>query len=269
MQPFRLLVRGVFPRERLDVTYANTGVNYPAEAANYIQGVWQRKLTSGKVCENEKLFRVVSHRINGQKLFLQLEDTSYKDFAGSREKAFISKWGVRLTANPLSVGAAVITSENQIIIGKRRSDLDLNPGKYSIIAGAMNREKDWTDDKPDPFGAILRELFEEKGIRTNEVEQILSLGLVYSSEYEQTYMPFQIKLRALLKVSIPKDYEFEEFFFIDLEQDAVATFIEEKENQMSQTCLANLLLLGGKEFGDAWLKSVLSKLKLDGGWNGG
>nr|MDO8100903.1 hypothetical protein [Candidatus Njordarchaeota archaeon] len=68
-----------------------------------------------------------------------------------------------MKANPLSISAVIVTSDNRFTVGKRRSDLYFNRGKYSIIAGVMDRKKDLTNGTPDPFKAILANYGRRRG----------------------------------------------------------------------------------------------------------
>jgi len=120
MLGFQILVSGTFRREQLHIIYNNKEKNYTSEAIDFIEKVWIRKLASRTKLFDSKLFRVVSYNIRDENLFIELENTSYKWFVGSRDEEFLTKFGFEMTANPLSVGAVVVTSDNQFIVGKRR-----------------------------------------------------------------------------------------------------------------------------------------------------
>ena len=259
MQGFEILVSGIFGREQLHIDYKNREMKYTEEALDIIERVWLKRLSSGTLLLDGKLFRVIAYRVQDQNLFLELENTSYKYFVGTRDKEFISMFGFETIANPLSTGAAVTTCDNYLIVGKRRSDLDFNPGYYSIIAGIMDREKDFVNGEPDPFQAFLRELSEEKGVLKNEVQEILSLGLIYNKDYNQTYMPFKVKVTLSseeLKSRLPSEEEFEKFCLIKVDSEAVSRFLHANKGKLSQTCVGNILLFGKYEFGDGWFKKI-------------
>lgn len=266
MPGFEILVSGIFNREHVHISYKNSEGDYPHGALDFMERVWLRRVCSGVRLFDGKLFRVVSYRVQGQKLFLELENTSYKYFVGSRDNEFIARFGAGMTSNPLSVGAVVLTSDNHFIIGKRRNDLDFNPGKYSVIAGIMDREKDLANGKPDPFKAMLRELSEETGVPIDQVREVLSLGLIYNEDYRQTYMPFRIKLMVpsgILAHTSPREYEFEDFAYVKADEGAVSRFLEENHERMSQTCFGNILMFGREDFGQTWLSNILSKLGIE------
>lgn len=259
---FDILSSGIFTREQLYISYINKELNYDKEALDFIEKAWLRKLSSGTRLFNGKLFRIVSCRVRDKKLFLDLEDTSYKYFVGTRDKDFIAMFGLEMTANPLSVGAVVTTYDNYFIVGKRRNDLDFNAGHYSIIAGIMDREKDFSKGKPDPFQAFLRELSEEKGILKEEVREILSLGLIYNKDYNQTYMPFKVKVSLSskeVKTRSPSEEEFEKFCFVKVDSEAISNFLYANKKKLSQTCSGNILLFGRYKFGNSWYEKMLNE----------
>jgi 8-oxo-dGTP pyrophosphatase MutT (NUDIX family) len=265
MLGFKILVDGVFAREKLHINYRDEEKHYPPRAMEHIDRIWRRDLSSGIRLFDGRLFEVVSYGLLEQILSVRLRNTSYKIFVGARDREFTSELGYKMRANPLSVGAVVVSSDNRFIIGKRRSDLYFSIGKYSIIAGMMDRDKDLTDGTPDPFKAILRELWEEKGVQREDVQEALSLGLIYNLDYNQTYMPFYIRLRipsSILEKSTPHEYEFEKFIYLDVEPDAVSNLLTESSNLLDGTCQGNILLFGKKAFGVTWMKKMLRKLKV-------
>jgi 8-oxo-dGTP pyrophosphatase MutT (NUDIX family) len=264
---FKILVDGAFNRQQLSISYRDEEKNYPKEAVKLIDRIWLQKVSSGTRLFDGKLFGVISYSVKGQVLFLELQNTSYKYLVGTGDREFISSFGHKETANPLSVGAVVVTSDNRFVVGKRRNDLYFNPGKYSIIAGTMDREKDFTDGKPDPFRAVLRELLEEKGVNQNSIREILCLGLIYNVDYNQSYLPFSIVLgvssQALMN-SFPQEDEFENFVYVKVDKESVLNFLAENRDRVSQTCMGNILLFGRKVFGGAWLRNASSRLRIDG-----
>jgi 8-oxo-dGTP pyrophosphatase MutT (NUDIX family) len=267
MLGFKILVDGVFTREKLNIIYRDEERNYPPRAREAIDRIWLRNVASGIRLFDGRLFEVSSHKVLDQILLIELRNTSYKIFVGARDKEFTSEFGRKMKANPLSVGAVVLTSDNRFIVGRRRSDLYFNKGKYAVIAGVMDREKDFTNGAPDPFEAILRELWEEKGVDRKDVKEILSLGLVYNIDYDQTYMPFYVRLGiplSTLEKTVPQEQEFEKFIYIDAELGVVSNFLIQTIGLLSQTCLGNILLFGKKTFGEAWMKETLRKLNV---WN--
>src|SRR5271157_501088 len=174
MQGFKILLGSVFRRGQVDVRYKNVDEHYSSQALNFIEEVWSRKRSGATRLYDGKLFRFAGFETAGENLILEFRNTSFKRFVGSREGEFTRRFKSS-GANPVSVGALVSTSDQRFIVGKRRDDLYANPGKYSVIAGVMEREKDFKGGKPDPFEAILRELEEEKGIQKAEVKDLLCL----------------------------------------------------------------------------------------------
>jgi 8-oxo-dGTP pyrophosphatase MutT (NUDIX family) len=264
---FKILVSGVFRKEQLIISYKSKEKRYPREDMEMIEAIWQKKKSSGIELFDGKLFELVSYRGKDQALFLELQNTSYKYLVGTVDHEFASSFGPTKTANPLSVGAVVVTSDNRFVVGKRRSDLYFDPGKYSIIAGTMDREKDFTEGTPDPFKAILRELSEETGVNEEQAREVLCLGLIYNTDYNQTYLPFSIDVglsSEALKNSLPLEPEFESFVYVRADKESMLDFLMKNYSRVSQTCIGNMLLFGGKKFGVTWLRNAVNKLRIEG-----
>ena len=258
---FKILVKGIFHPEDLDISYLDKDIKYSKEALDFMDKIMEAEIP------NSKLFRVISYKVHDHKFSLVLGNTSFKHFISSMDKRFVSKFGFKKIANPLSVGAIIVTSDYRIIIGKRLPELVINPGKYSTVAGMMDREKDFSNGKPDPFKAILRELYEEIKVEKTHVKEIVLLGLIYNEDYHQTYLPFYIKidipsniLKRQLRHQSLSENEFERFIYLKLNDRNIANFIISNYKQMSQTCLGNILLFGERMFGETWFKSLEKKL---------
>lgn len=261
---FKILISGMFHEKDLVIIHINKEKKYPKKIKSFIDKICKEKIASDETKNDSKLFRVDSYKLKNKKLFLVLENTSYKCFIGTGNKEFVSKFGLKNIANPLSVGAVVVTSDNKLIIGKRLNNLYFNPGKYSIFGGTMDRKKDFFDGSPNPFKAILREIHEEIGIREIPIKTITCLGLVYNLDYYQTYMPFFIETNIscgkLKKYLTFPTQEFEDFIYIEFDKGSIANFLIKNYDKLSQTCLANILLLGKYKFGNGWYISILKKI---------
>jgi 8-oxo-dGTP pyrophosphatase MutT (NUDIX family) len=265
MLRFKVLVDGVFSREQLRAIYIDKENIFPEKAVRLIEKVWSQQGSSGTRLFDGKLFDLISYRVEDNILSLVLQKTSYKHFVGTRDIKFSNNFP-RLRVNPLSVGAVVVTSDNQFLIGERRTDLYFNAGNYDIIAGIMDREKDFFNRAPDPFEAILRELWEEKGVSKDGLREILSLGLIYNIDYNQTYMPFCIRLRlssADLEKSQPNEFEFEKFIYVKADGTIISDFLSKNWRVLSQTCLGNILMFGKSMFGRPWLITASKRLGID------
>ena len=95
---------------------------------------------------------------------VQLDDTDYKELVGTRGHEFIRRYGREQSANPLSVGAVLVTMDNRIILGKRSAaGIDVGKSAISVPAGCVDPKKDTStiidnnENSIDIFNAIRRE----------------------------------------------------------------------------------------------------------------
>ncbi|MGP8069483.1 MAG: NUDIX hydrolase [Candidatus Bathyarchaeia archaeon] len=249
------VAQGTFSRKEVYVSYENRNDALSKEAINFLEKTWRKETSSRKLLFDGKLFRVASFKIRQNGLLVFLENTTYKNYVGTRTSQFEKKFGTQGMSNPLTVGAVIFTEDRKLIVGTRRANLDREGSKIGVVAGMMDRTKDFSDDKPDPFGAILREMREEVDIKEDKVQSISSLGLAYDRKYKQFFMPFKLEVDLTFEEIIhrkPTHQEFRELHFFRADPRHLAEAIVGNHRRMARTCLTNLLLFGSSEYGTGW-----------------
>jgi 8-oxo-dGTP pyrophosphatase MutT (NUDIX family) len=251
-----------FRLDQLYITYVEPDLKYPKEAIELIDQLWRQGLNDSNRFDG-KLVRLVSHERNGESLYLKVTSTSYKFWYGTTTSEFRARFGTDLVPNHLSVGAVLLTRDDKLFVGKRSAYVDANPGKYSMIAGLFDPEKDMLNETPSLSHALTRELNEEKGLTGKDLESLFALGLVYNTEHLQTYVPFEMKTSLdSSKVSLkkPTEKEFSSFIWINAEPNELEDFLASNFNNISQTAVANLLLFGKNHFGTEWFMGCKDRL---------
>src|SRR5215211_3898998 len=122
----QIIIAGRFCDCDIKVVYRRKRLNQTNSALQFIESKWREFVKNNIKSFNGKLSRVDSYDIreknnNGKKnlIELQLGDTDYKEFVGTRGHEFIRRYGRKQSANPLSVGAVLVTMDNRIILGRR------------------------------------------------------------------------------------------------------------------------------------------------------
>ena len=247
----KILNEGLYNRNQLKIDYSPTYIEPPQETVEFIERKWNTAFKKNKILFNGLLFRLDNYSSTNGFLNLRLSKTTYKFFFGSRSEEFEKKFGKKFIANPLSVGTLIETSDKKLLFGRRLNTLDFDPGLFSVLAGTMDAKIDLTNNVPDPFKSLLRELYEEKSIAEKEVIESRCLGLVYNSKYKQTYLPFFTRINISSETLLEKpcnELEFRKFFLVNSTVKAVENFLVPQIQDFSQTCLANIIL---------WEKKIL------------
>ena len=243
---FDILIKSTFVPNQIQILYENTNLKYSKDAEDYITLVWKEISSSRPDLYDGRLYHVDSYnQQNNDQLCMNLINTSYKYFVGTRAGEFISKFGTAMISNPLSVGIVLFTSDHKTVIGRRKKNRHIRPGMLGLISGAME-QMDNSNGIPDPFLTAQRELREEIGVYREDITDIVCVGLIFDKELYQTFMPFRVRTKLdshSLRKREPEEHEFDKFFFLDLgNSKTVDKFLQENICNLSQTAIASMLL---------------------------
>src|SRR6266571_4517381 len=183
MLEFEILARGLYRPDQLDITYDSSlrmATNPTIQA--WMDILWEQKLALAREKKiplfDAPLFRFIEaeSKSNGT-LRIVLGDTGYKEYVTTRVPEFAQGRKREELGNALSVCSVVETSDGYILLDKRQG-VDVYVGRYHVIGGFFERNLD-TTTRPDPFRAICREIREETGIQSNDIQEQYCLGVVY------------------------------------------------------------------------------------------
>ena len=146
------LAAGTFKKNQMNIYFKSEVSVRKASARDYILKRW-----CCSVIKNPKLFpgnlvRVTSHKIEDGKIIVKTCHTTYDDYLITRSKAFRNKFPEEKSANPLSVGAIVVTDDDYILMGPRKEQTS-QKGRFTLPSGMVDDE-DVCKTKVDAFGAI-------------------------------------------------------------------------------------------------------------------
>jgi 8-oxo-dGTP pyrophosphatase MutT (NUDIX family) len=197
-------------------------------------------------------------------LHLVLGDTGYKEYVTTRVPEFAQGRKREELGNALSVCSVVETSDDYILLDKRQG-VDVYVGRYHVIGGFFERDRDSTDFKqPDPFGAICREIREETGIQQSDIREQFCLGVVYDSTTPHAEMCFltrlTIPLAEVLHRRVPEEDEIKQLEVLKVTKESLREFLLKNHGNISATGDPNLLTYGGVRFGEGWFGEVMRQL---------
>jgi 8-oxo-dGTP pyrophosphatase MutT (NUDIX family) len=265
MSQFVILARGRFTRETVAVHYRPVcDIRWNPTAEAFIDDTWSSYLLisrqSGLKTYNGKVLRLDSFTLENGLLSLMLSDTDYRSYVGTGTRDFVAAFPHMPQANPLSVSAALITSDAKIIIEKR-SRVDGYHLRYHVIGGFMEKGPDTACSTPSPFDALAREVREETGLK---IDTPSGTGLVRTVGGSELCFYYRLSLSSPevleIKAREKTDSEIEHVEFIDDSPRSIATFLSAHSIDLVPSGMACLLLYGREAYGDAWYHRTMGQL---------
>lgn len=174
----KLLVRGVFGPEEIEVQMTGRGMPENVELRERTEEIWAPKAARGWF--PGPLVRVDSFELTPEgKLSLIVGKTDFEEYTGSRDLESLRKYGYEGISNPLSVSCALITADGKMLVAQRISGDAAD--SIDVIGGYVHPEKDFDDERGavDIFKAARREVWEEAEVGPDEILEIWCLGLSY------------------------------------------------------------------------------------------
>jgi 8-oxo-dGTP pyrophosphatase MutT (NUDIX family) len=234
----------------------------------WMDTLWEQKLAAAREQKiplfDAPLFRFVEVQAQDDgTLHLVLGDTGYKEYVTTRVPEFAQGRRRDELGNALSVCSVVETSDGYILLDKRQG-VDVYVGRYHVIGGFFERNRDSSVFKqPDPFGAIRREIREETGILQSDIHEQYCLGVVYDTATPHAEMCFLTCLSIPLSEvhdRIPEEDEIKHLEMLKVTEAELREFLLKNHGNISATGEPNLLMYGGVRFGEAWFEQMMRYL---------
>ncbi len=269
MLEFEILARGFYRPDQLDISY-EPSLTMPVTAViqEWMDVTWQERLAEAKAQNfplyDSQLFRLIHAEAQADgKLHVVVGNTSYKEYLTSRIAEFANGRTRQELGNALAVCSVVETTDG-FILYERRQKTAIHRGRYHVIAGFFERERD--SDKagqPDPFAAMRRELREETGITAQDIHEEYCLGAVYDISNPHGELCFFTRLNITLAevhTRIPEDDEIQQLLALHVTEESLRDFLLSNHDNISATGEPNLLMYGALRFGEPWFQHCLTNL---------
>ncbi len=268
MLEFEIVARGLYYPDQFVIDYNPTRhMPVTTEIQAEMDELWQQKLAlahqQGQRLFDAPLFRFIAATTQSDgSLHLVLGNTSYKEYVTTRTADFAKKHLRQNLGNPLAVCSVVETSDNYILLDKRQG-VDVYVGRYHVIGGFFERELDM-GIQPDPFAAIRREIREETGIQASDIKEQYCLGSVYDLQTPHAELCFLTQLNiSLYEVQhnrTPEEDEIKQLYSLQATAEHLHEFIVNHHGNISATGEPNLLLYGGRKFGEKWFNEAMKDI---------
>ena len=277
MLEFEIVARGLYSSEQVCVHYDPT-LQMPRDQQlqNWMDTLWQERLQQaqqrGKRLFNAPLFRFCAAMPHPDgTLHITVGNTSYKEYVTTRIPDFAHSHTRAELGNALSVCSVIETSDNFILLDKRQG-VDVYEGRYHVIGGFFERERDErvsTDTissaLPDPFAAMRREIREETGVQSADIASQHCLAVVYDLATPHAELCFLTRLHIPLSEVLtrtPEDDEIKQLQSLSVTERNLRDFVISNHGNISATGEPNLLLYGAHKFGEAWYTNIVRNLQL-------
>ena len=269
MLEFEILAHGVYRPEQLEIIY-NPSLRMPTSPPIqvWMDTLWEQKLATAYEQHiplfDAPLFRFVAVEAQHDgTLHLLLGDTGYKEYVTTRVPEFAQGRKREELGNALSVCSVVETSDGYILLD-RRQGVDVYVGRYHVIGGFFERDRDSTVTKqPDPFGAMRREIREETGILQSDIHEQFCLGVVYDIATPHAEMCFLTCLSIPLAEVYnrkPEEDEIKQLETLFVTKESLRDFLLKNHGNISASGEPNLLMYGGIKFGEKWFEEMMKDL---------
>lgn len=271
MVEFEIIARGCYRPDQVRIDY-DPALRMPTtpEILTWMDRCWQEKLQrareSGTRLFDSPLFRFVEATSQDDgTLRLLVGDTSYKEYVTTRVPEFFAGRTRQELGNALSVCSVVETSDDYILLD-RRQGVDVYVGRYHVIGGFFERGLDVTPQsaRPDPFGAMRREIREETGIQAEDIREQYCLGVVYDTQVPHGEICFLTRLNIarheVVEQRRPEEDEIKELLTLQVTEESLRAFIVSNHGNISATGEPNLLLYGAWKFGEAWFEEMMTRM---------
>ncbi|HVN23513.1 MAG TPA: NUDIX hydrolase [Syntrophorhabdales bacterium] len=264
MEEFVVVVKGNFERNAIDVRYTpGVHIRWEPSAEKFIGDAWEEYVRSARKAGievyNGNVLRLDNVRSESGRLSLELSDIDFRSCIGSETTRFTAAFPHEPQGNPLTVCVALVTTDRKIVL-EERSRIDARRRKYHVIAGFMEREFDTSDNRPDPFDALRREVREELGLILDNA--LCATGLVravYGSELcFCSRLPISFDDLLHIKAKSETDREIDALRAVEDSPSAVASFLSSHTSDFVPSGRACLLLYGRQAYGEDWYEVIMN-----------
>src|SRR5437763_12115739 len=234
----------------------------------WMDATWEQQLAQahekGTRLFDAPLFRYVQAASHPDgTLQVTVGDTGYKEYVTTRIPAFAQQHARHELGNALAVCSVVETSDDYILLDKRQG-VDVYVGRYHVIGGFFERDRDHNANaQPDPFAAIRREIREETGIQSSDIQEQYCLGAVYDIATPHAELCFLTRLGIPFEEAqkrVPEEDEIKQLEVLKVTEESLRDFLVKHHGNISATGEPNLLLYGEVRFGEGWLREVMRQI---------
>lgn len=266
---FEVMIEGDFPLESINVSLVNGSLPRSEDTESFIEEKWQK--WPGKKFPDDTVpsrYPLAGYEVEDGDLKIFLDPCiSYRDFIGIQDGEFTRKFGFDRTPLAVVTETIVKTSDNKVLLLRRKPGHDYKPEGFSSIGGFMEIGKDFDESgNPNIKKAAAREIKEEIGLDIeSETRSVSCLGIAFNPNSTAAVIILAADADKTSKeiISRPNDGE-NSIHAFNNDPDTIRDLIIYLPHIFVSSSLGVLLLYGKREYGDEWYKEMVNALELRG-----
>ncbi len=190
---FSILFKGPFNKEQIKLNLLPELKRYSQNTNNIINNTWVLEMSNeNQLLYDGQCYSLINMSLKSSSLECVIQETNYKSFVGTNVKnRHLFQNNNKEMANCMAACVVMETTDNKIIIGKRSSKMAEGKSEWHIIGGTLEAVNNLPEH---PFELILKEMEEETGITTNNIDSLICLGTAVSHYNNKTEFLFFAKL---------------------------------------------------------------------------
>jgi 8-oxo-dGTP pyrophosphatase MutT (NUDIX family) len=275
--PFLLYATGRYAAGEVVVTWRDEPRPSTPEIDAIIEEAWPEWLArcerNGTICFNGQLLRYLRHRADNGQLTIEVGPTDFAAFIATNylNHMRINEFGLENCSNPVGSSVLLITADEQLVMGRRSHRVACHAGCVHAVGGGLEAGEVRENGQLDVFESIKREMREELRIDDEQIEEIVSLGLVTDRVVYQPELVFEARISCTvndLKGRLRPGAADEEHACLVTcadRPDAVLPFIRETPRVVPITA-CTLCEHGRHAYGEQWYRETLDALCVDTDW---
>jgi len=261
--PFVVDIGRCFAPTQISATMGVTRRESTAAIDAAFERVWQTEVAIAaeerRVLYDGKLIRLHRWTVDGDRLTLELGETSYREFFGTNvhDEGGVKAIGPDSLANPLGISALLLTRDGYLCLGRRGSAVALHAGTLHTFGGMIEEVDRSAYDRVDVSAALARELHEELALSRQEWIDATAAGLVRDRGLQQPELIFDVSIslsRAELLARFASrgpDAEHTAVEFAHDDPESLLAWLD-SAGPVAPIAEAALLLHGRHTWGDPW-----------------
>lgn len=210
---------------------------------------------------NGRMVRYLRHQLENGRLVIEAGPTDYAAFMATNylNPHRGQELGWENYSHPIGISATIASADGWLLYGRRNEHVACMAGYAHTFGGTIEHEEIRPDETFDPFASLRRELEEELGLKENEIERLVCLGLIRDGRIRQPELIFDAYVR-LTKSDIanrvhPGDphEEHVEVLACRDESDAILPFLRNTP-RIAPVLVGAMMQHGRYCFGSSWYK---------------
>ncbi len=199
--PFMVDVCGEFAEGQVVIRWRDEPRPPHAVLDQLIIDTWARLCRQSRIegtwLYNGRMLRYLRHRLENGKLVIEAGPTDYAAFMATNylNPHRAEEFGWENYSHPIGISATVITADGWLLYGRRNRQVACMAGYAHTFGGTIEHEEMLPDGTFDAFAGLRRELDEELGLKDDEIDRLICLGLIRDGRIRQPELIFDAHVR--------------------------------------------------------------------------